>query len=350
MDEVTFDNTERFADSPPSGEIVLEVRDVSIAYESAAGSVQAVSHVNLKLEKDNIVGLVGESGSGKSTLATGIMRLLKGTAHLTHGQILVNGRDIYAMDRQELRQFRWSSMSMVFQSAMTVLNPVMTVEQQMIDVFSAHRRQMTRNEALERSYALLDMVRIARKYAKSYPHELSGGMKQRIVIAIALALEPSLVIMDEPTTALDVVVQRSILEQIQELQRERHFAVLFISHDFSLVAELASRVAIMYAGRIVEMTESQGLNVVEENHHPYTLGLMRAIPRLTHEDVEIEGIPGHPPNLVDLPTGCAYHPRCPMAERICQEKRPEPIAVGSRLVACHAFDTSLKGEFHHVSS
>ncbi len=328
---------------------VLEVKDVSIAYESARGSVQAVSHVDVTLMPDQILGLVGESGSGKSTLANGIMRLLKGSARLAGGEILVDGQNVYQMDARTLRQFRWNSMSMVFQSAMTVLNPVMTVEQQMMDVFLSHRKGMSKVEARNRSYELLDMVRISRTHAKSYPHELSGGMKQRIVIGIALALEPRLVIMDEPTTALDVVVQRSILDQIKELQREKHFAVLFISHDFSLVAELASRVAIMYAGRLVEMTESQGLSKTDTQHHPYTSGLMRAIPRLTHEDVEIEGIPGHPPNLVELPPGCAYHPRCPLARPICHEVRPEPLEIGGRLIACHAFDPGKRGAFVDVS-
>lgn len=328
---------------------VLEVKDVSIAYESARGAVQAVSHVDLTLMPDQILGLVGESGSGKSTLANGIMRILKGAARLSGGEILVNGRNVYQMNAKTLREFRWDSMSMVFQSAMTVLNPVMTVEQQMMDVLLSHRKGMSKVEARNRSYELLDMVRISRHHAKSYPHELSGGMKQRIVIAIALALEPRLVIMDEPTTALDVVVQRSILDQIKELQREKHFAVLFISHDFSLVAELASRVAIMYAGRLVEMTESQGLSKTDTQHHPYTSGLMRAIPRLTHEDVEIEGIPGHPPNLVELPPGCAYHPRCPLARPICQEVRPEPLPIGGRLIACHAFDPEKRGAFVDVS-
>lgn len=328
---------------------VLELKDVSIAYDTASLPVPAVSHVNLTLERDSIVGLVGESGSGKSTLANGIMRLLKGRARLAGGQILVDGRDVYQMDAKTLRQFRWDSMAMVFHSAMTVLNPVMTVEQQMMDVFLAHRRGLSRQEARQRSLELLDMVRIARKYARSYPHELSGGMKQRIVIAIALALEPSLVIMDEPTTALDVVVQRSILTQIKELQKERHFAILFISHDFSLVAELASRVAIMYAGRLVEVTESRGLHVGSANHHPYTEGLMRAIPRLTPEDVDIEGIPGYPPNLMELPSGCAYHPRCPYAEPVCRAIRPEPSPIEGRLVACHQYDPEKGGEFIHVS-
>lgn len=332
-----------------TGQPVLSLRDVSITYASAAGPVKAVSHVSLELMPNTIVGLIGESGSGKSTLATGIMRLLRGGAHLTGGEILVNGQNVYQMDPKSLRKFRWESMSMVFQSAMTVLNPVMNVEQQMIDVFLAHRPGMSRSDAANQSYELLDLVRIGRKHARNYPHELSGGMKQRIVIAIALALKPSLVIMDEPTTALDVVVQRSILEQIQELQRERQFAILFISHDFSLVAELASRVAIMYAGRFIEVTDTKGLNVSDGAHHPYTEGLMRAIPRLTHEDVIIEGIPGHPPDLVTLPSGCAYHPRCPYTVTVCENVRPEPLAVHGRLIACHRFDSARAGDFPHVS-
>ncbi|MCY0879612.1 MAG: ABC transporter ATP-binding protein [Firmicutes bacterium] len=328
---------------------VLEIRDVSIAYETAVGPVQAVSHVNLTLDENSIVGLVGESGSGKSTLANAVMRLLRGAARLTSGQILVKGQDVYALSPQELRRFRWNVMSMVFQSAMTVLNPVMTVEQQMIDVFRSHRPEMSVREAHQRSLELLDMVRIDRRHARSYPHELSGGMKQRIVIAIALALEPSLVIMDEPTTALDVVVQRSILDQIKELQKERRFAILFISHDFSLVSELASRVAIMYAGRLVEVADSQGLTLADPLHHPYTLGLMRAIPHLSAEDVEIEGIPGNPPNLVELPTGCAYHPRCPSASAVCEREVPTLRQVGGRAIACHIFDPEKRGEFAHVS-
>ncbi len=332
----------------PKEQAVLDVEDVSIAYESSQGSVKAVTDVFLKLMPGGILGLVGESGSGKSTLASGIMHLLKGSAHLVSGHIRVNGQDVYAMDPKLLRKFRWDRMSMVFQSAMTVLNPVMTIEEQMADIFLAHRPRMSKGEIQDRSRSLLNMVHIADKHAKSYPHELSGGMKQRIVIAMALALEPDLVIMDEPTTALDVVVQRSILDQIKALQKERRFSVLFISHDFSLVAEIASTVAVMYAGKIVEVSESQGLTQNDLHHHPYTVGLMRAIPRLTHEDVEIEGIAGNPPNLVELPSGCAYHPRCPLATTICENISPELQAVQRRLIACHVFDPKMRGEFSHV--
>lgn len=313
---------------------VLELEEVSVAYDTPKGPVQAVNRVNLTIYQEEIVGLVGESGSGKSTLAYAIMRLLKGSAYLAGGRIKVMGQDIYAMNPKELRAFRWNKMSMVFQSAMSALNPVMTVETQIVDTLLSHRKQMGVVAAKKRAAELLDIVRIDRKYLQSYPHQLSGGMRQRVVIAIAIALEPAFVIMDEPTTALDVVVQRSILDQIQEIQRQAHFAVLFISHDFSLVAELSQRVAIMYAGRMVEVTESHTLNAAG-GHHPYTEGLLRAIPKLTAETVTIEGIPGNPPDLVSLPTGCAFHPRCTMASDLCMKEFPPIVESEIGLIECH---------------
>lgn len=318
---------------------VLELDDVSVGYDTPGGSVQAVNHVSMKVYSNTIVGLVGESGSGKSTLANAIMHLLKGNARLTSGTVKVMGQDVYKMNDKELRKFRWNRMSMVFQSAMNALNPVLNVETQMIDTLRSHRKGMSRSEARRRSRELLDVVSIDSKYLKAFPHELSGGMRQRVVIAIAIALEPDLVIMDEPTTALDVVVQRSILDKIKDLQRERKFAILFISHDFSLVSELSSRVAIMYAGRLIETANSETLDS-EESHHPYTQGLMRAVPKLTADDVVIEGIPGNPPNLVNLPGGCAYHPRCPFAYEDCMRLRPELHEVGDSLVECHLYEKS----------
>lgn len=322
---------------------VLEIEDLSVAYVTAGGLVNAVNDVNLTIHENEIVGLIGESGSGKSTMAYAIMRLLKGDAVVTKGRIKILGQDVYQLSPKNLRTFRWDKMAMVFQSAMTALNPVMTVETQIVDTFRSHRSTMSVREARERAWDLLKLVRIDPKYLKSYPHELSGGMRQRVVIAIAIALEPSLVIMDEPTTALDVVVQRSILNQIQELQKEQGFAVLFISHDFSLVAELASRVAIMYAGRVVENTAAKDLQKGFD-HHPYTDGLLRAIPELTHKEVRIEGIPGQPPSLLDLPPGCAYAPRCPHASAVCEALRPSLYDLGHATVECHIYDDVKGGE------
>ena len=234
---------------------------------------------------------------------------------------------------------------MVFQSAMSALNPVLTVETQIVDTILSHRTDMTRAQAVQRARELMEVVRIDPKHLQSYPHELSGGMRQRVVIAIVIALNPNFVIMDEPTTALDVVVQRSILDQIREIQRKAKFAILFISHDFSLVAELASKVAIMYAGRIVELTDSSTLQL-GERHHPYTEGLLRAIPHLTADEVIIEGIPGDPPNLVKLPSGCAFHPRCPRVMEECAVLRPALQRTERGQVECHRFTTEQ--EVPHV--
>jgi peptide/nickel transport system ATP-binding protein len=320
------------ADNEP----ILELDNVSITYESERGPVKAVRDVSLKIYPNTIMGLVGESGSGKSTLANGIMRLLRGNAVLSSGTIKVKGKDIYQMSRKELKQFRWNEFSMVFQSAMTALNPVLTVEAQIVDTLKAHRPKMSMREALVRARELLALVSIDPKYLKSYPHELSGGMRQRVVIAIAIALDPSFIIMDEPTTALDVVVQKSILDQIRELQKIKKFSILFISHDFSLVSEISQQVAIMYAGRLIETAQSESLKTTE-NHHPYTQGLMKAIPKLTAEDVSIVGIPGNPPNLIELPSGCAYHPRCEFADDLCRKVRPELAEINGRQIECHLY-------------
>jgi peptide/nickel transport system ATP-binding protein len=317
---------------------VLELEHVSVVYDSDHGPVYAVRDVNLSVGQDEIVGLIGESGSGKTTLAYAIMHLLRGNARLAQGSIRVCGEDVYRMTAAQLRVFRWERMSMVFQSAMNALNPVLTVERQLIDTLQSHRTGLARAEASRRAAELLDWVRIDRRHLRSFPHELSGGMRQRVVIAIAIALEPQLVIMDEPTTALDVVVQRSILDQIQEIQNRIHCSVLFVSHDVSLVAELASRVAIMYAGRIVELTTSDALTDGGE-HHPYTHGLLRAIPRLSAEDVTIDGIPGSPPDLMRLPAGCAFEPRCPEAREVCKVSRPSRATSPGGEIECHLFPT-----------
>lgn len=320
------------ADNTP----VLEIEDLSVVYASPDGFVRAVEDVNLVVHKHEIVGLVGESGSGKSTMSYAIMRLLKGDGIVAKGKIRVLGQDVYKLSPRDLRQFRWTKMAMVFQSAMSALNPVLSVETQIIDTLRAHQPRLSKRAAGERAKELMDLVRIDRKHLKSYPHELSGGMRQRIVIAIAIALNPALVIMDEPTTALDVVVQRTILDEIQRIQDQAGFAIMFVSHDFSMVAELADRVAIMYAGRLIEIAPSR-LLTLEEQHHPYTEGLLKAIPELTPESVTIEGIPGHPPDLIHPPSGCAFHPRCPHVMDICTKVRPPAIEVAEQHIECHLF-------------
>lgn len=318
-------------------EPILQVKHVSVAYETESGPVTAVDNVSLALEPGEILGLVGESGSGKSTLAYAILRLLKNNAHLTGGAVLVGGRDLYALSPTGLRDTRWRELAMVFQAAMNALNPVLTIGVQLEDTIRAHDPHIPPGALRERVRELLSLVRLDPRVLRLFPHQLSGGMRQRVVIAIALALEPQVVVMDEPTTALDVLVQRSILKQVLEIQRRIGFAMLFISHDFSLVASIAQRVAVMYAGRVVEILPAQAIQQQEANHHPYTLGLMRAAPHLSVEDVRLEGIPGDPPDLRKLPSGCAFHPRCPNVMPVCRTTRPELVGHGSGQVACHLF-------------
>lgn len=322
---------------------VLELNQLSVGYQTAKGTLEAVRKVNLSVYENEIVGLIGESGSGKSTLAYAVMRLLKGGAHVTGGSVKVLGQDMYKMDAESLRKFRWSNISMVFQSAMNALNPVMSVEQQIVDTLRFHRPHISKGEALDRARELFRLVRLDPAHLKSYPHQLSGGMRQRVIIAIAVALNPKFVIMDEPTTALDVVVQKSILDQIMELRQHLGFSVLFISHDFSLVSEIADRVAVMYSGRLVEIADSTTL-LTEEGHHPYTEGLIHAIPRLTDKNVKLQGISGTPPALDKIPTGCAFHPRCKYAFAPCDKEAPPIVQTEQSIIECHLY--SKVGEHH----
>jgi len=317
-------------------ETLLELRNLSVAY----GDVRAVDGVNLTISAGEILGLAGESGCGKSTIANAIMQILRPPAHIAGGSVLFRGEDIAARSTEELRRYRWQNVSMVFQSAMNALNPVMRVGAQFVDMMQAHE-SISKRDALKRAGELFDLVGIDPRRTRAYPHQLSGGMRQRVVIAMALALEPELVIMDEPTTALDVVVQREILQQLQDLQRELGFAILFITHDLSLLLEFAHRVAIMYAGEIVELAPAATL--FEQPKHPYTVGLMRSFPPLSGPLERLTGIPGMPPDLSDPPTGCRFHPRCPHcipadAELYSRQvaERPVLLPVGpAHVAACH---------------
>jgi peptide/nickel transport system ATP-binding protein len=285
-------------------ETLVEVRGLTVAY----GDVVAVDGVDLTIGAGEILGLAGESGCGKTTVANSVMQILRPPAHIASGSILFRGDDLTARSPEELRRYRWRNVSMVFQSAMNALNPVMRVGDQFVDMMRAHER-VSKRQALVRAGELLDLVGIDKRRIRAYPHELSGGMRQRVIIAMALALQPELVIMDEPTTALDVVVQREILQQMRDLQSELEFAVLFITHDLSLLFELAHRIAIMYAGEIVE--EAPAARLHAEARHPYTLGLIRSFPPLTGPLERMTGISGSPPDLAAPPAGCRFHPRCP---------------------------------------
>jgi peptide/nickel transport system ATP-binding protein len=319
---------------------LMELADLVVDYVDADRRVRAVDHVDLTIEAGQIVGLAGESGCGKSTTGNAILQILRPPAQVTSGRVLFRGTNIVTRSTEELRRYRWRNVSMVFQSAMSALNPVMRVGDQFVDMMKAHER-VRRGDALQRAGDLLELVGIDRRRVRSYPHELSGGMRQRVIIAMALALEPELVIMDEPTTALDVVVQREILQEIQHLQSKLGFAVLFITHDLSLLLEFADRIAIMYAGEIVEITGSAQL--FAEPRHPYTVGLMNSFPPLTGPVEPLMGIPGSPPDLGDPPSGCRFHPRCPHCQvndpalyvRQTSERPRLKLVAPEHRVACH---------------
>ena len=319
------------AGAPSSGP-VLDIRDLSVVYRTPAGDVRAVDHVNLALGAGEVVGLAGESGSGKSTLAYGTCRLLRAPALVTNGSVIYRGRrvsrpaDILTMQPDELRRLRWREIAIVFQSAMNALNPVLNVRDQLLDVIHAHLK-MPRDEAHSRAASLLDLVGIPRSRLRSYPHELSGGMRQRVMIAMALATEPEVIIMDEPTTALDVVVQRDILAQIVELKDRLDFSILFITHDLSLLLELADRIAVMYAGQFVEIATSDEIH--REAAHPYTMGLLNSFPSLRGPRRELTGIPGSPPDLRNPPPGCPFVPRCGYARPECRDVDMQLLPVAT---------------------
>ena len=368
---------------------LLEIKHLSVDYESAKGAVHAVDDVSFTIERGQIFGLAGESGSGKSTLAYTIARLLQSSAVVTQGQVLyyprklpyrptepkascdssVVGRntevrevdktskddaavDILALNPAQLRAFRWRELSIVFQSAMNALNPVLDIGVQITDMLRTHNPLMTAQEARSRALELLRLVGIAPDRLHSYPHELSGGMRQRAIIAIALALNPEIIIMDEPTTALDVVVQRDILAQIMRLRNDFGFSVIFITHDLSLLLEITDTIAIMYAGHIVEMASREDL--YRHPRHPYTYGLLNSFPSLRGPSRRLTGIPGSPPDLRSVPPGCAFHSRCAFAFAACHTIEPALLHVTREGAKVHRgmppVDTSsARGEVTHVA-
>lgn len=314
---------------------LLDVRDLYVEYVTARGPVRAVDGVSFSIAAGEVFGLAGESGSGKSTIAHAIMRVLRPPAVITGGQVLFNGDDILDMGQHELEQFRWRDVSMVFQSAMNALNPVMTVGDQIGDVLISHNKLSVR-EARDRAAQLLHVVGIDKQRLDSYPHQLSGGMRQRAVIAIALALNPHMMIMDEPTTALDVVVQKDIMQQIEQLKHKMGFSILFITHDLSLMVEFSDRIGIMYAGEIVELAPAKEL--FNNPLHPYTQGLLGSFPALSGPKKKLSGIAGAPPDMVNPPSGCRFHPRCSKVQPMHTERVPRLREVSpGHWVACHLY-------------
>ncbi|MEV6931771.1 ABC transporter ATP-binding protein [Dactylosporangium sp. NPDC051485] len=321
---------------------LLEIKNLNVDYGLGDEAVHAVRDVNLTIHRGEVVGLAGESGSGKSTLAYGITRLLPPPGVVSGGSVTYHPPsgdpyDVLALSHAQLRKFRWAETSIVFQGAMNSLNPVHKIDVQMMDAIKAHEPKLSKSARLDRAKEMLRLVGIAEDRLEAYPHQLSGGMRQRVMIGMALALEPQLVIMDEPTTALDVVMQRQILGQLVELRERLGFSVLFITHDLSLLVEFSDRIAIMYGGRIVE--EAPSADLYREPLHPYSNGLLRSFPALRGARRELAGIPGSPPDLRGMPSGCAFHPRCPKRFEPCDKEipvlgKPDDHVGAARSVAC----------------
>ncbi len=313
-------------------EPILQVRELMVEYATPSGPAQAVHGVNLELAQGEFLAIVGESGCGKSTLLFAIAQLLSYPASIVGGSVTFNGVDLRTLSDEELRRYRWRDISVVMQSAMNALNPTLSIGAQLADACRAHT-DWDDHRIAQRSEEVLAMVSIDRVHLKSFPFQLSGGMRQRAMIAMALLLEPKLVIMDEPTSALDVVAQRSLMRQVEALRHELGFAVLFVTHDMSVVSHFSDRLAVMYAGEVVELDTTR--EVFDHPQHPYSQGLMEAFPSLLGESRQLTGIPGTPPVLVDPPPGCLFAARCPYVMDICRTLRPELITKGTRAVRCH---------------
>lgn len=300
---------------------LLEINDLNIHYITEQATFRAVNGIDLSLEEGETLGLVGETGAGKTTTALGILNLIPNPpGKIVGGEILYKGENVVTMDQAALRRLRGNEISMIFQDPMTALNPVMRVGDQIVETISLHM-ECSRAEAVERSLDMLKMVGIGPERSTDYPHQLSGGMKQRVVIAMALACSPALLIADEPTTALDVTIQAQVLEMINDLKNRLKTSVLLITHDLGIVAECCQKVAVMYAGEIVEYGFLG--DIFKETSHPYTMGLFRSIPSLTRKEKRLSPIDGLMPDPAKLPEGCCFHPRCPYADDICKKCHPE---------------------------
>ncbi|MDR1873741.1 MAG: ABC transporter ATP-binding protein [Synergistaceae bacterium] len=313
--------------------LLLDIQDLTIQYVTDSGTVHAVENLNLQLGHGETLGFVGETGAGKTTTALGIMRLIPSPPGVIRsGKILFEGADLLKKSEAEMRAVRGAKIAMIFQDPMTSLNPVMTVDKQIAEMIRLHR-SVTDAEALNLAGDMLELVGIRRERMHDYPHQFSGGMKQRVVIAIALACDPGLLIADEPTTALDVTIQAQVLELMKKLKQQFDASMILITHDLGIVAEICDRVAIMYAGRVVEYADKHAL--YRRPLHPYTIGLFNSVPDLEEDKEELAVIPGLMPDPMDLPTGCTFHPRCSFATEECPVTKPDMIeAAPGHFVAC----------------
>ncbi|TMI12586.1 ABC transporter ATP-binding protein [Candidatus Bathyarchaeota archaeon] len=316
---------------------VLSVEGLTTNYRTLRGWVKAAENVNFDVEKGQAVGVVGESGCGKTTVALSILKLLPRGGKIRRGKIIFDGTDIVPLSDKEMRAIRWKGISIVFQGAMNALNPVFKVGDQIIEAIKTHEPDLPKSDARARAEGLLEMVGVEPSRINNYPHEFSGGMRQRALIAMALASNPKLLIADEPGTALDVIVQAQVLQLMRGLKEKLGLSMMMISHDLSIVAEVCEKVVIMYAGHVVEYGEIG--EIFKEPLHPYTQGLMGAFPSIKGNKQKLVSIPGQPPDLLNPPPGCPFYPRCPYAMDVCKTKFPESKKMGSaeHYVSCYLY-------------
>lgn len=315
-------------------QVLMEVRDLSVTYTTRLGPVSAVDHVSFDIYRGEILGLVGESGCGKSTMGKALMRMIQPPGYISGGKLIFEGEDIMTYDQKQMRDFRGRKVSMIFQDPMTSLNPVQRVDEHVVEAIQVHEPDTKVKPALERAGELIQKLGIQKRRLGSYPHQLSGGMRQRVMVGLGLVLNANLIVADEATTSLDVIVEAKLADQLREVRDEFGVSLLVITHNIALVAELSDRIAVMYAGHVVEIGEVEP--IFDEPHHPYTQGLLKSVPNIKLDEAEeLYMMAGEPPNLTHPPKGCRFHPRCPKAMPVCSKYEPElkEVAPG-RLVKC----------------
>jgi oligopeptide/dipeptide ABC transporter ATP-binding protein len=315
---------------------ILEIKNLDVHFPIHIGTVRAVEDVTLDLKKGEVMGLVGESGCGKSTLGFSILRLLRPPGLVAGGEIVYHGNDILKMNERELLDLRGRRISMIFQDPLTSLNPLFSVGNQFVETIQTHENRVSKKEAVERAGQMLNDLGIPEERLHEYPHQMSGGMRQRIMIGIGLILNPDLLIADEPTTALDVIVEAQFLDLLNELRRKFNLTILLISHNLGIVAQMADRITVMYGGRVAEMGKAEA--VFDCPKHPYTQGLLASIPNIKLDQPELCTMPGAPPDLVSPPSGCVFHPRCPKVMDICRRESPKVFKEDDHLTLCWLFD------------
>jgi peptide/nickel transport system ATP-binding protein len=313
-------------------ENILEIEDLSVHFPINIGTVQAVNRVSLKVQQGEVMGLVGESGCGKSTLGFSILRLLRPPGKIVEGKILYHGQDIVRMNKHELLSLRGKRIAMIFQDPLTSLNPLFRIDEQFIETLETHEKGIGKKEALKRAESMLESLGISPERLMEYPHQMSGGMRQRIMIGMGLILNPDFLIADEPTTALDVIVEAQFLDLLNDLRKQYNLTIILITHNLGNVAQLADRITVMYGGSIAEVGSAS--EIFEGPLHPYTQGLLASIPNIKLDQPKLETMAGSPPDLVSPPAGCVFHPRCARSMDICMRERPEMIAKNGHQVSC----------------